>query len=127
MDALRLERLVWAALFGLVVAAPLGFFLAPDPTGLVPFAVAALAFAVAVPAVFRAFAFAASPTAEAGDVTARFASFFAVSLALRLSLDAVGFGGLAGDAASLAAGWLAAAYAATRLNPRRWGRGGVSA
>ncbi|WP_231751597.1 hypothetical protein [Halogeometricum sp. CBA1124] len=89
MDALRLERLVWAALFGLVVAAPLGFFLAPDPTGFVPFALAALAFVVAVPLVFRAFAFAASPTAEAGDVTARFASFFVVSFTLRLGLDAV--------------------------------------
>lgn len=126
MDALRLERLVWALLFGAVVAAPLGFFLVPDPAGVLPWVVAAVAFAVAAPVVFRAFEFSESATAEAGDMTAQFVAFFAVALAARLGLDAVGVDGVAATAVSFGGGWLAANYAAPRLNPRRWGRGGVS-
>ncbi|ADQ68307.1 hypothetical protein C499_14660 [Halogeometricum borinquense DSM 11551] len=120
MDSLRLERLVWAVLVGLIVAVPLGFLLAPDPTGLVPLALAAVAFLVSVPLVFRAFSYAASPTADPGDMTAEFVVFFAVTLTVRLALGALNFDGFAGNLVSFGAGWIAASYVPQRLNPRRW-------
>jgi hypothetical protein len=126
MDALRIERLVWSVLFGLFVGVTAALVLAPDPTGLVGFAVAAVGFAVSAALAFRVFEFAESPTAEAGDMSVRFAAFLLVATALQFGLAAAGFGGLVGRIAGFAGGWLAADYASTRLNPRRWGDGGVS-
>lgn len=118
MDALRLERLVWSVLFAAFVAIPVGLLLAPDPTGLVPYAVATAAFLVTAPLAFRMFEFSESPTARAGDMTARFVTFFAVAVALRVALGAVGFDGFVGTLVSLAAGWLAASYVSSRLTDR---------
>ena len=125
MDVLRLERLVWSVLFGAFVGVASALLFAPDPTGLVAFGLAAVVFAVSAAVAFRVFEFAESPTAEAGDMSARFVAFLVVATALQFGLAAAGFGGLVGRVAGFAGGWLAADYASTRLNPRRWGNGGA--
>ncbi|MDS0296364.1 hypothetical protein [Halogeometricum luteum] len=126
MDALRLERLVWSVLFGLFVGTTTALLFAPDPTGLVAFALAAVVFAASAAVAFRVFAFSESPTAEAGDMSVRFVAFLLAATALQFGLAAVGFDGLVGRVAGFAGGWVAAHYASTRLNPRRWGSGGVA-
>lgn len=126
MDAIRIERVVWSVLFGAFVGTTVALLFAPDPTGLVAFALAAVVFAVSGALAFRVFEFAESPTAEAGDMSVRFAAFLLVASALQFGLAAVGVDGLIGRVAGFVGGWVAADYASTRLNPRRWGGGGVS-
>jgi hypothetical protein len=126
MDARRVERLLWSVVFASLLALSVAFLLAPDPTGLVALVVGAAAFAAGVALSVRLFERSASPTAAAGDLTVQFVTFFAVTLALRLGLDALGFGGAAAHVASFAVGWVAARYGARRLNPLRR-RGGTTA
>ncbi|SFR35148.1 hypothetical protein [Halogeometricum limi] len=126
MDALRLERLVWSVVFGAFVAIPVGLLVAPDPTGLLPVLLAGATLAVSIPVAFRLFEYSESRLAEAGDMTARFVTLFSVAFALRFALSAVGVGGFVGNLVAFGGGWLSASYASERLNPRRWGGGGVS-
>ena len=122
MDPIRVERLVWAAVFAAVVALVVAFALLPD-VGVPRPAVALLVFVVVAGVAARFAETAASPSTEFGDRTIQYVAFFVVAAAGQAGLAALGYEGIGPRMAAFAAGWLVASYA-KRLNPyrRREGR-----
>ncbi|WP_144906472.1 hypothetical protein [Halobellus captivus] len=125
MNALRIERLAWAAIFAAVVAVGVALLLAPDPTGVISIVAGLVTFATVAPIAARFSLRSISPHAEPGDQTVRYAVFFAVALAGRLAFGRFGYDGFAASALTFAAAWLVAINA-DWLNPWRWNRGDAS-
>jgi len=125
MNAIRLERLLWAGVFAAVVALVVAFVLVPDPTGVLPLVVAFVTFAVVAPIAARLSLGTISADAQPGDQTVQYVVFFAVALLGQGALGSLGYEGTGPSLFVFAASWLVATKA-RRLNPRRWNRGSTA-
>jgi hypothetical protein len=125
MDAIRAERLGWAAVFAAAVAVVVAFAFAPDGIGVPRVAIALGVFAVVGPLAARLSQAGASHGVEPGDQTLRYVAFFVVAAGGQIGLAALGYEGIGPRMAAFAAAWVVGSRA-KRLNPRRW-RGGQTA
>ena len=125
LNALRIERLIWAVVFAALVALVVAFVLVPDPTGVLPLVVALVTFAVVAPIAARLSLGAISADEMPGDQTVQYVVFFAVAVVGRVTLGALGYEGTGPSLFVFAASWLVATKA-RRLNPRRWNRGSTA-
>ncbi|MFD1597967.1 hypothetical protein [Halobellus rarus] len=127
MNALRIERLIWAVVFAALVALVVAFVLVPafvpvpDLTGVVPLVVALVTFAAVAPIAARLSLGAISADEKPGDQTVQYVVFFVVAVVGQVALGSLGYEGTGPSLFAFAAGWLAATKA-RRLNPRRWNR-----
>ena len=123
MDPIRVERLVWAAVFAAAVAVVTAVAFVPDGVPWIP--VALTVFAIVGPLAARISRLGPSHDAEPGDRTLQYVTFFVVAAGGQIGLAALGHEGLGPRMAAFAAAWVAGSRA-KRLNPRRW-HGGQAA
>ncbi|MFC6826715.1 hypothetical protein [Halopelagius fulvigenes] len=122
MDALRIERVCWSLLLGGFLAVLAAGLLVPDPTGALWVGGVLLAAVVAVPLSYWFFTWAELDDARVGDRTVELVTLIAVTVSLRMLLNAVGVGGFVNSFVSIGGGY-AAFSRAQQWNPVRRSRG----